>query len=186
MTSSASGSVLGSEFDDFLFAAIGEERNDLPLSVLSALARLDIDAWQEAAELARLPEKASTKRLASLIASLPDDVSSAHLGPGEIAARLTALLPRGASPDIASREMPLGIGAATARRAMIYITLINVIFTIFIIGTRWIARSHQPLAQVDSAHVPVSSKVLPLVNDDQVGPENRRSDDRRSDAAECE
>jgi hypothetical protein len=162
MTSSASGSVLGSEFDDFLFAAIGEERNDLPLSVLSALARLDIDAWQEAAELARLPEATATKRLASLIASLPE-VSSAHLDPGEVAVRLTTLLPRGASPDIASREILFGIGAATARRAMIYITLINVIFTFFIIGTRWIARSHQPPTQVDSAHVPASSKVLPQI-----------------------
>jgi hypothetical protein len=47
MSSSASVSVLGTEFDDFLFAPIGEDRNDMPLSVLSALARLDIDPWQE-------------------------------------------------------------------------------------------------------------------------------------------
>jgi len=55
MSSSASVSVLGTEFDDFLFAPIGEDRNDMPLSVLSALARLDIDPWQEADKLARLP-----------------------------------------------------------------------------------------------------------------------------------
>jgi hypothetical protein len=58
MSSSASVSILGTEFDDFLFAPIGEDRNDTPLSVLSVLARLDIDPWQEADKLARLPGEA--------------------------------------------------------------------------------------------------------------------------------
>ena len=54
MPCTASISYLGSEFDDFLFAPIGEERNGMPLSVVSALARSDLDPWQEAAQLARL------------------------------------------------------------------------------------------------------------------------------------
>ena len=70
MTYSASVSRLGSEFDDFLFAPIGEDRNGMLLSVLSALARLDIDPWQEVAELAGLPGTTATQRLASLIAEL--------------------------------------------------------------------------------------------------------------------
>ena len=53
---------LGTEFDDFLFAPIVEDRNDMPLSVLSALARLDIDPWQEADKLARLPGETATQR----------------------------------------------------------------------------------------------------------------------------
>jgi hypothetical protein len=132
MTSSASVSVQGSEFDDFLFALIGEDRNDMPLSVLSALARLDIDPWQEAAELARLPGETATQRLASLIASLPDG-PSAHLDPGTIAARLIALLPRRARSNIPSRETLLNVGAVTDPRAVIYVILINVIFTIFML-----------------------------------------------------
>jgi hypothetical protein len=36
---SASAPLLGPEFDDFLFAPIGEERTGMRLSVLSALAR---------------------------------------------------------------------------------------------------------------------------------------------------
>jgi hypothetical protein len=52
MTRPALVSVLGSEFDDFLFPPIGEDRNDTPVSVLLALARLDMDPWQEAAESA--------------------------------------------------------------------------------------------------------------------------------------
>jgi hypothetical protein len=41
---------LGPEFENFLFAPIGEDSNGMVLSVLSALARLDIDPWQEAAK----------------------------------------------------------------------------------------------------------------------------------------
>jgi hypothetical protein len=107
MSSSASVSVLGTEFDDFLFAPIGEDRNDMPLSVLSALARLDIDPWQEADKLARLPGETATQRLASLIAALPD-WPSMHLDHGTIAARLIALLPRRTRSNIPSRETLLG------------------------------------------------------------------------------
>jgi hypothetical protein len=86
MTRSASFSVLASEFDDFPFAPIGEDRNGMLLSVLSALARLDVDPWQEAAESARLPGETGTQRLASLIAALPDRPAP-RLDPGTIAAR---------------------------------------------------------------------------------------------------
>ena len=48
-------SQISSAFDDFLFAPIGEERNGMLLSVVSALARLNVDPWQEAANLAQLP-----------------------------------------------------------------------------------------------------------------------------------
>lgn len=49
----ASFATLGSEFDAFLFAAIGEDRNGMPLSVVSFLARMDLDPWYEASSLAR-------------------------------------------------------------------------------------------------------------------------------------
>jgi hypothetical protein len=91
MTRSSMASVLAPEFDDFLFAPIGEERNGMLLSVISALARLDIDPWQEAANLAQLPGTTATRRLASLIAPLPDRPSP-NLDPGTIAARLIARL----------------------------------------------------------------------------------------------
>ena len=118
MTRSVSISYLGSEFDDFLFAPIGEERNGMLLSVLSALARLDVDPWQEAAKLARLPGETAIQRLASLIAGLPDGPSM-HLDPGTIAARLIALLPRRASSNIPSHETLLGAGAVANSRAIV-------------------------------------------------------------------
>jgi hypothetical protein len=72
MTSSAAVSVLGPEFNDFLFEPIGEDKNGMPLSVLSALTRLEVDPWQEAAKLAHLPEETAIQRMASLIVALPD------------------------------------------------------------------------------------------------------------------
>jgi hypothetical protein len=83
MTNSVWVNRLGSEFDDFLFARIREEGNGMLLSVISAFARLDLDPWQEAIKLARLPEKAATERLMSLIAALPDGLS-AHQAPETI------------------------------------------------------------------------------------------------------
>ena len=48
-------SSLSATFNDFLFATVCEERNEMRLSVISALARQDLDPWAEAAELARMP-----------------------------------------------------------------------------------------------------------------------------------
>ena len=64
--------LIGAEFDKFLGAPIGEGRNGTPLSVLSALARLDVDPWQEAASLARMPTDAAAARLTALLVALPD------------------------------------------------------------------------------------------------------------------
>ena len=151
MTHSASASFLGSEFNDFLFAPIGEERNGMLLSVLSALARLDVDPWQEAAELARLTGEAATERLASMIAALPDG-PSAPSDPRTIAARLVALLPRRASSNIRPRQTVPGVGTAIGPRTVMY-----VIFMVFVLGAQWVMTCRQPPAPVDNARAPASS-----------------------------
>lgn len=135
------------------------------LSALSALARLDLDPWQEAAKLAGLPGETATQRLASLIAGLPDG-PSIHQDPGTIAARLIALLPRPASSDIPSRKALLGTGAAAHPRAVIYM---YVILMVFVLGAQWIAASHQPPAQVDNNHTLASSTVPPQVHPPNAG-----------------
>lgn len=63
MEHSASMPQLGSEFDAFLFAPVGDDENGMALSVLSALARLSVDPWLEAASLAQLPEHSAIERL---------------------------------------------------------------------------------------------------------------------------
>jgi len=60
------------EFDLFLFASVGEEAEGAPLSVLSALSRLDLDPRDEAARLSHLTKDAAAEQLASMIARLSD------------------------------------------------------------------------------------------------------------------
>jgi hypothetical protein len=95
-------SLLNSEFNDFLFAPIGEESNNTVLTVLSALARLGIDPWQESARLAQLSVEKATQRLTSIISGLPNG-SWAQSDAGAIAARLVKFLPRKRASESPSR-----------------------------------------------------------------------------------
>jgi hypothetical protein len=93
-----------SQFNEFLFASIGPEGNGMPLSVVSALARLEIDPWQEAARLADLPKERAAAALDGLIRRLPAGGWDEAETP-TIVARLIELLPRragAARPDAAS------------------------------------------------------------------------------------
>ena len=80
------------EMDSFLFADVGEEVDGIPLSVLSALARLGLDPRDEAVRLSHLTSKAAARRLARMFARLPDRPwTSPEIR--RIANRLVELLP---------------------------------------------------------------------------------------------
>lgn len=102
----------GTEFDPFLYAVVGEDRNGASLTVLSALARLDLEPWTEARELARLTREtaqfrltkhleaingtpvlvfASESRAAKLIALLPKSTQPLAINPLEASTKLGAL-----------------------------------------------------------------------------------------------
>jgi hypothetical protein len=101
MTHSALAPLIGAEFDKFLGAPVGEGRNGTPLTVLSALARLDVDPWHEATSLARMSTDAAAARLAALIVALPDGPTKG--GPAAtVAANLVTLLPKPAGFTINS------------------------------------------------------------------------------------
>jgi hypothetical protein len=150
MTHAALASLLGPEFDDFLYASIDEDNGKL-LSVLSALARLDVDPWRETAKLARLPKEAATQRLAALIASLPDE-PSAHRPVGTIAARLIALLPRKADTFAQPRQKSPGFGAMALPRPIASTLLILMLIAFCGLLIR-------PLSTGDSAHPPSPSSI---------------------------
>jgi hypothetical protein len=59
------------DLDGFLFAAVGAEQNGVPLSMLSALTRLGLDPWDEAARLSSLGKREAVEQLARLIAEVP-------------------------------------------------------------------------------------------------------------------
>ena len=100
MTSSPSVAYLTRQFDDFLFARIDEGSDSTPLSVLSMLARLDMDPWEEAAKLARLPRAAAARRLVEFISATPD-APSAYLNAKTVSDQLLNLLP---SPVLPRQE----------------------------------------------------------------------------------
>jgi DNA-binding transcriptional regulator YiaG len=90
-----------SEYNAFLFAAVGEEAVGLPLTVLTALTRLGIDPWQEAARLSDLPRETAAQVFALTIAELPEgDWKAADAA--KIAARLVDSLPLRSAPPIPS------------------------------------------------------------------------------------
>jgi hypothetical protein len=85
--------TLNPEFDAFLFAPIGEEGNGMSLSVMSALTRLNIDPWREAAQLSKLSKERAVEALSPIIARVPVGRWTAVDIPA-IALRLVDFLPR--------------------------------------------------------------------------------------------
>ena len=80
-----------SQYDAFLFASVCET-NEMTLSVLSVLARQDVDPWQEADRLAQLSRDQAISSLASKISKS----NSERWSPSEAsmqAVRLVELLP---------------------------------------------------------------------------------------------
>ncbi len=103
-----------------------EDANGTPLTVLSCLARLNVDPWDEAARLAQLPREAAAAVLATLVAALPEG-SEGPLDAVAVAARLAALLP-GNTPAPAAGHQVLprgslpraGLSPRTRRRTTLY------------------------------------------------------------------
>ena len=92
-----------SEFNEFLFAVVGEEGTGQQLTVLSALARLGLDPWGEAARLANLPREAAADALAAAIGALPNGDWKAS-DRQTIADHLVSYLPGPGSPSARSPQ----------------------------------------------------------------------------------
>ena len=103
MTLPARFSLLHSDLNDFLFASVGDQQNGMPLNVVSAFTRLDVDPWKEAARLAALPKVLAAEALEPMIARLPifRRQQSDNL---VISQRLVELLPAGQQPAMPRRE----------------------------------------------------------------------------------
>ena len=104
-----------SAYNDFLFGSLGQDAAGTEITVLSALSRLGIDPWQEAARLAALPRDAAAQALAATIARLPDGTWPAAEA-AKIAARLVTSLPEGAVADIPQTE-EARVASLTAAKA---------------------------------------------------------------------
>lgn len=80
-------------FEQFLGAAVGEDGHGASVSVLSMLARLDLDPWDEAADLSTMKDAPAMKRLEALMVRF-QDVTLAASDRSKIARTLLAALPR--------------------------------------------------------------------------------------------
>lgn len=83
----------GSDYDAFLFAELGEDRTGAAVTVLSALARLDLEPWTEARELARLAQEDAQVRLTTHFEAITDIPALALASEGR-AEKLVLLLPK--------------------------------------------------------------------------------------------
>lgn len=102
----------GSDYDAFLFAEVGEDRTGAAVSVLSVLARLDLEPWTEARELSRLGREDAQVRLTTHFEAITDIPALALESEGR-AAKLVSLLPKrvpfriSKSPEAGTGNFPI-------------------------------------------------------------------------------
>jgi hypothetical protein len=92
MPGQASVSVAELACERFLYAPVCEQHNGTQVTVLSALVRANIDPWEEATRLARMPRAKAEETLSSILRQSSDQ---AWIGPEveAVSARLVQLLP---------------------------------------------------------------------------------------------
>ena len=151
---------LGPEFNAFLFSPIGEGRNGMPLSVVSLLARCDLDPWLEAASLAAMSADAAARKLDTLIRALPDQPLTLP-DSRTIATRLIALLPRGTDPNIRpprkqARATAADVEAVALRRRSVVVAMILVLCVLFFMGSQLATVSNESSTPPGAADAPPS------------------------------
>lgn len=120
--------VQATGFDTFLYASIGQDKNGVPLSMLSVFARRDTDPWDEAAKLCRLPKASAISELSAVL-----DTGAPHslAAPDQalLAARLIALLPALSGDSPATLRTLISSTLASKRHAgIIYCAAMLLLF----------------------------------------------------------
>jgi hypothetical protein len=144
MDRSISRSSFEPQFEKFLYAAIDYDDEGMPLSVLSALARMDLDPWAQAASLAHLPRDAAIYELRSLIAALPEDKA----GPrdlDQLSEHLLALLPRKDFLPLTARSFVHAVGSPSLFSSLRLGVLIGLM-----LSTQWFMASCQQSTQINN------------------------------------
>ena len=152
---------IGREFDRFLFAAIADDRHGQRLSVLSLLARSDVDPWEAAANLMSAPREMATARLAALIAALPAEATT-KLPADAIAADLIGLLPRANKLAPPSLPEPLGdISSENARAMLGFIGLALLVVIALIVSAPQSREPEQRVGPLASSEM-MSTELFPF------------------------
>ncbi len=84
-------------FEPFLGASVGEDEKGMNVTVLSMLARLNVDPWDEASDLALMQDASARQRLEALMKRFKD-VPALVQNRGKIISRLISVLPGSRNP----------------------------------------------------------------------------------------
>jgi hypothetical protein len=161
MPRTASNIPIGREFDRFLFATIADDRHGQRLSVLSLLARSDVDPWEAAVHLMNMPGEMATARLAGLIAALPD-AAMAKLPADAIAADLIGLLPRASDPADPSRPGALADISSEHARARLGFTGLALLVAIALVVSG--PQSRRPWQRPLASSEMTSTELFPFLS----------------------
>jgi hypothetical protein len=110
MSNTDAFALRNSGLNAFLFAEVGTELNGSTLTMLSVLARLGQDPWDQAGRWAKLPKAAIIDRLTQIIGQMPL-CPQALIDARATASRLILLLP-GQTQTSQGAERPTGAKAA--------------------------------------------------------------------------
>jgi hypothetical protein len=129
------------------------------LTVLSVLARQNVDPWEEAADLSRLPHHAAARRLTSMITASYDRSSTADQS--AMADRLIALLPSGAAPAGCEPATNASQGDAPVHRSppAVNLMVIAIYICLMVLG-QWMAASLFQKAPEEVAAAPTPPSTL--------------------------
>ncbi len=137
------------DFDEFLFAAVTVDANGNPLTVVTALARHDLDPWEEAASLARMSPDSAAQRLAAHFADVPNGppTQDDRLA---VATRLVSLLRRAPAPIARSADAGTTVVLTTRGRRLRPAVYLLLALTLLLIG-QWVAAVRQPQFPVNTS-----------------------------------
>jgi hypothetical protein len=155
MISSASRSVLPATYDDFLYAPVGENSNGALLTVLSVLARQNVDPWETAADLSRLTPEAAARRLTSMIAASPGQPSTVDQA-ATVARLITLLRNRTAGANGARAPNDSRSEIAVHRPPPTVILMVVAIYLCVIFFSQWMAAS-----RLNEAPAAVAASITP-------------------------
>lgn len=154
-----SKSGLGSQFDDFLFAVVGEDRNGTALCVVSILARMGLDPWAEAASLAAVSGEMAAQRLTPLLAALPQPILQ-QTSAETTAIRLIALLPHRVISHVRLSVQESGVAPAAQPRSYINVILIA-IYMILSLGIQFAIARRGPAVCINAPATSAAPSQLP-------------------------
>lgn len=124
--------LLRTDLDAFLLAPIADDATGMPLTMLTMLARMGIDPWAEASDLAALSREAATQKLISVLAGVPNGPAQGA-DTASAAARLVALLhavpkPKAPTADAAPLRVAVATQPKRVPRAVYYLLALILMF----------------------------------------------------------